>query len=309
MVVVVCLLVAGVVVVPIARLVAQVDRIQGAFDGLSGRPPESGRTRGSLDVLVVGVDGSGASEPTSWPGGSRAPLSLMVMHFDADRRGATVVGLPLEVEVKVPGHGTRTLGSVPELGDPPLLVATVESLTGFRMDHVAVLDWQAFKTIVDRLGGIDVMVGGGGGALSGAYRMQVDGTEALKVVSPRHGVDSVAQLRLQLTLMDAVVDGSLHQHKSPLLVYNFLDAVTENLAVDEGWSVASMARLFFSVWALRSADIEYVTLPASCAPGRDLCRPRLDERAAPDFWSAVERDRIQAWLSENDSRGRVNAHR
>jgi LCP family protein required for cell wall assembly len=233
----------------------------------------------------------------------------MVMHFDADRLGATVVGLPLEAEVKVPGHGTRALGSVPELGDPPLLVATVESLTGFRMDHLAVLDWQAFMTIVDRLGGIDVMVGGGGGPLSGAYRMQVDGTEALKVVSPRKGVDSVAQLRLQLTLMDAVVDGSLHQHKSPLLVYNFLDAVTENLAVDEEWSVVSMARLFLSVWALRSSDIEYVTVPASCEAGRDLCRPRLDESAATDFWNAVERDRINAWLSENDGRGRVNAHR
>ncbi len=82
------------------------------------------------------------------------------MHFDADRLGATVVGIPLDVEAEVPGHGVREVGSVPALGDPPLLVATVEGLTGFRIDHLAVLDWHAFETLVDRMGGIDLSAGG-----------------------------------------------------------------------------------------------------------------------------------------------------
>ena len=306
---VVCLVVALVIVVPIARLVGQVDRISGAFDGLEDRPTESGPAKDSLDVLVVGVDGSGESGATTWPG-KRQPMSLMVMHFDADRLGATVVGIPLDVEAEVPGHGVREVGSVPALGGPPLLVATVEGLTGFRMDHLAVLDWHAFETLVDRMGGIDLSAGGGG-AFSGSYRMQVNGQDALKLVSPQPGLETVALLRRQLVLIDVVVGGSLHQemHRSPLLVYNFLDAVTQNLAVDEEWSVASMARMFLSLWSLRSGDIVYVTVPVTCDRVRDKCRARLDEKAAPEFWSAVERDRIDAWLSENDKRGLVDATR
>jgi LCP family protein required for cell wall assembly len=236
----------------------------------------------------------------------------MVMHFDADRRGATAVGIPLDVKVKVYGDGTRALGSVPDMGEPAQLVATVEKLTGIRIDHLAVLDWQAFSTLIDRVGGVDMSTEGGNGAVSfGGIRMQATGKDALKAVTPQRGGDSVALMQSQLGLMGAVVDGSLHQelHRSPLLVYNFLDAVTENLAVDEEWSVPSMARLFLSVWNLRSGDMKYVTVPVSCVRVRGQCRPKLDEQAAPAFWKAVAQDRADEWLAENNNRGRVQTSR
>ena len=307
-VVVVCLLVAAVVGVPITHLVAQIDRIPDAFTGLEDRPAESGQSSDSLDVLVVGMNAPASSEATTWLPEDRRPLNVMVMHLDPARRAPTVVGIPADVRVEVPGGGHSTLGSVAQRQEPSELIATVEGLTGFRMDHLAVLDWKAFKTLTDRMGGIDLRVGGSTAAGPvGGYRMQITGQEALEAVSPQPGVDSMALLSRQMMLMDAVVDGSLHGGlKSPLLVYNFLDAVTGNLSVDEGWSIASMTRLFFGVWTLPSGAIRYVTLPVDCVRVKNLCRPKLDRRAAADFWSAVENDQISDWLAENHGRGLVN---
>lgn len=305
--VVVCLLVAALVVVPVAHLVGQVDRI--AVVGLNDRPAGSKGTAGSVDVLVVGTAPVGRSGSSTWLPGDRRPISLMVVHVDADKRGATVVGIPTDLEVKVPGDGRRPLADVASSGRPDELIATAAGLTGFTVDHLAVLDWRAFKTLIDRLGGIKLSTAGGGsGAVPiGGSQMRVTGQDAMKVVSPRPGIDSVALVHSQLGLTNLVVDGTLHPEplKNPLVVYNFLDAVTQNLAVDKGWSNTSMAGLFFSVLNLRSSDMTYVTVPVTCAQGQRRCRPQLDERAAPAFWNAVEQDRIGGWLAENHDRGRV----
>lgn len=305
--IVVCLLVAALVVLPVAHLVGQIDRIP--VEGLAGHPAGSTRTAGSLDVLVVGTAPAGRSGTSTWLPGNRSPVSLMVMHVDADRRGVTMVGIPTDLKVTVPGDGRRPLADVASTGKPADLIATVESLTGSTVDHVAVLDWRAFGTLIDRLGGIKVSTSGSGnGAVSmGGVRMPVTGRDVLRTVSPHPDVDSVTLVRSQLGLIDLVVDGTLHPEpfKNPLLVYNFLDSVTQNLAVDQGWSTSSMARLFFSVLNLRSGDMKYVTVPVICARGIGPCRPRLDTRAASAFWSAVERDRIDKWLIESHDRGRV----
>jgi LCP family protein required for cell wall assembly len=302
--VLVCLLVAA-LVVPIARVVSHIDRMQVA--GLGGHPAGSGEAAGSLDVLIAGTAPAGRSEPARWLPGSGRPVSLMVMHVDADRRGVTIVGIPNDLRVKVPGGGRRTLGDVARTAKPAQLVTTVESLTGLTMDHFAVLDWRAFKTLIDRLGGIRASTtGSGAGPVSiGGIRLQVTGQDAMKAVLPRPDVDSVSLVHRQLGLMQAVVDGTMHRNlQNPLLVYNFLDAVTQNLTVDKEWSTASMARLFVSVLSMQSRDMIWVTVPVTCGQGR-LCRPKLDSHAAPAFWTAVGEDRIDKWLIRNHNRGRV----
>jgi hypothetical protein len=297
----VCLLVAA-LVVPAARLVGQIDRIAGVDLAPRG-------ATGSLDVLVAGTAPVKGSKRSTWMPGDGTPVSLMVMHVDSDKRGVTMIGIPMDLSVKVPGDGRRTLAEVASTGTPAQLIAAVEGMTVFPMDHLAVLDWRAFKTLIDRAGGLRVSTAGGGGPMPvGGMSMQATGEQALKTVVPSRDVDTATLASSQLRLMDAVVEGTLHRTlKNPLLVYNFLDSVTQNLAVDEGWSTLSMARLFLTVLSLPGSDMKYVTVPVFCPQGKDRCRPRLDVKAAASFWNAVEQDRVDEWLRENQNRGLVQA--
>ena len=42
------------------------------------------------------------------------------------------------------------------LGGPTLLIQTVEKLTDIRVDHLAVIDFAGFQSMVDAVGGIDI---------------------------------------------------------------------------------------------------------------------------------------------------------
>ena len=45
-----------------------------------------------------------------------------------------------------------------QIGGPKLAVTTVSQLTGLPINHVVMVDFGAFKTLIDGIGGIDVNV-------------------------------------------------------------------------------------------------------------------------------------------------------
>jgi hypothetical protein len=309
------LLVAGLTVISGLTLTRQLDRIPGAFESLGPRPAEPDGSAKSLDVLLVGVH-EAREERASWVSHDRGLLNLLVVHVDAGGRRAAVAGLPLEAEVDAPGGGMTTLASVMKLGAPALLVSAVEHVTGIRLDHVAVLDWRAVEDLAEVVGGVEltlpVHATGGLPDTNGPARLEyVAGPDAVTLISDEAGLNNVEQLQRQLILLDGVLSASLESemHRRPIQAYEFLDVLTENLAVDEDWSGMSMARQLLSMWSLRSADIRYMLAPISW-PGRGVHgRLQLDREAGPGFWGAVATDRADEWLAAHGHRGEVSVLR
>ena len=75
--------------------------------------------------------------------------TLMVVHVAEDRKSVSVVGIPRDSWVQVPGLGQSKINAAFADGGPALAVETVERLTEVRMDHVAVIDWEGFKALTD----------------------------------------------------------------------------------------------------------------------------------------------------------------
>lgn len=116
-------------------LAGRLDRIEGAFDGLVGRPaPAPGQT-----LLLVGTRPGGPGPDVPWLAGEQAVEAVMLIEIPPDGMSARVASLP------------QSSGISPMVASSPssASVAAVEDWSGRRVDHVIAIDWRTF----DRLAG------------------------------------------------------------------------------------------------------------------------------------------------------------
>ena len=69
---------------------------------------------------------------------------------------STLVSLPRDSYVPIPGHGHNKLNAAFAFGGAPLLVRTVETVTGIRIDHYAEIGFGGFVGMTDAVGGVQL---------------------------------------------------------------------------------------------------------------------------------------------------------
>lgn len=298
-------------------LVPQVDRIEGAFAGLENRPAAvTGPAAAALDVLVLGTDRR-SDVPTTgedaaaaaWEPGAQRSDSMMLVHVDADRRGVSVVSLPRDAWVEVPGHGPAKINAAYSYGGVPLAVETFETLTGVRVDHVAVVDGDGFAALTDAAGGVTVEVpetvtDRARDVTWEAGTHHLDGAAALDYVGQRYGLPrgDLDRARRQQAVLRTVLSDLLRtgMRSDPALLGDFVDTVLAHVSVDEEWSAASIAALAVSLRDLRSADIRFLVAPvASFGQEGDQSVVRLDDELGGELWTSVRDDRLDGWLAQH----------
>lgn len=197
------------------RLSSALSRIDGAFVGLDDRPPAA--TDGSVTMLMLATGEGSAGSPTlTWMPGDPTVVSALFVTVSGDRLESYVDWLPLRDSM---------LAGLSD-GEPSASVAAAESWTGKRVDHLAVVEWSAFRHL-GRDNDVDVVLPPG--ASRGA----------------------------QQAFLRAVLEDSLHteMRKQPWALYRWLHTLAEGMAVERGWSTYDMNRLVFSLRKLRSAQI------------------------------------------------------
>jgi LCP family protein required for cell wall assembly len=86
--------------------------------------------------------------------------SIMVLRTDPSRHRLAYLSIPRDLRVAIPGGGEQKINAAMQIGGPALVVRTIETLTGnaLRINHVMIVDFAAFKDLIDNVGGIDVNV-------------------------------------------------------------------------------------------------------------------------------------------------------
>jgi LCP family protein required for cell wall assembly len=84
--------------------------------------------------------------------------SIHVVAIDPRIAKGTVLGIPRDSYVPIPGHGTQKINSALAYGGPQLLAQTVHNLTGFPISYYAVTGFDGFVKITNALGGADIYV-------------------------------------------------------------------------------------------------------------------------------------------------------
>ncbi|NUR89357.1 MAG: LCP family protein [Nonomuraea sp.] len=239
------------------------------------RVPPSVGTRpvnvtGVQNVLVIGSDTrEGANSAYGRPQGRRAD-TMLIVHIPADRGKATVVSLPRDSLVKIPKCGANPasvnmLNSAYSAGGVTCARATVEHLTGMRVDHYVELDFAGFKKMVDALGGVEVTlprpVDDKAAKLKlPAGRSMLNGEQALGYVRLRRYGDGsdVQRIKRQQALMLSMLK---RVKTRPEALRGFLSATREAIRTD--FDLESMYKL---ATQLQGSKVGFATVPWKPAP-------------------------------------------
>ena len=102
--------------------------------------------------LVMGSDSRGQSATA----GARAD-SILLVRTDPSHHLVSMLSIPRDLYVPIPGHGTNKINAAFAFGGPPLLIRTVNKLTSLKVNHVVLVDFTGFRKLIDDLGGITIV--------------------------------------------------------------------------------------------------------------------------------------------------------
>jgi polyisoprenyl-teichoic acid--peptidoglycan teichoic acid transferase len=105
-------------------------------------------------ILVLGTDGGSA------PGRESANRSdsIMLIRTNPRNHRLAFLSIPRDLRVDIPGVGSAKINVAFQAGGATLALRTVKQLTGLDVNHVAFVDFDRFRELVDAVGGIDVNV-------------------------------------------------------------------------------------------------------------------------------------------------------
>jgi LCP family protein required for cell wall assembly len=182
--------------------------VAGALDGVDAGGPQT--------ILLLGSDQRYIDIKQKNPVRSD---TIILLRLDPSKGATSVMSLPRDLKVSIPGHGTDKINAAYAIGGPELSVKTIRSLLHIPINHVVNVNFGGFRRAVDRLGCVYTDVdrryfndnrppfGGGGNYATidvKAGYQKLCGQDALDFVRYRHfDTDLVRAARQQQFLADA----------------------------------------------------------------------------------------------------------
>ncbi|WP_433669625.1 LCP family protein [Nocardia sp. CA-136227] len=206
---------------------------------LVGSDSRAGLSQAQEDELSTGSDVEGERTDT-----------VILVHIPKSGR-PTLVSLPRDSYVNIPGVGKDKLNAAFSVGGAKLLARTVEGATGVHIDHYVQIGFGGFANIVDAVGGIDMcldqpMKDPLAGIDLPAGCQTLSGPNALGFVrsraTPRADLDRMLNQRkfLSALLKKASSPGTL---ANPFRSWPLVRDLTSALKVDDGAHVWNLAGL------------------------------------------------------------------
>jgi LCP family protein required for cell wall assembly len=263
------------------------------IDVVGARPLAAAST--GQNILVLGSQTRDGQIGSAFGGGSKLGTDIsdtaMLVHLSADREHAVVTSIPRDLIVArpecasrkderrtIPGSPADMFDLAMNLGGPSCAVATVEHMSGMRVDHFIRVDFNGFRGIVNALGGVDVCVPEPG---IHDWRSQLDLTpghhtikdqQALAFVRDRHGVGDggdFGRIKMQQVFMSSLAQKveSAGTLSNPVTLYKLANAATSSLTVDPGLgSIPKLVSLARQLRSLTTHNITFITAPTTDDP-------------------------------------------
>lgn len=287
-------------------------------------PTPAGKSHRPLNILLGGADNGGgpsiaaAIESGKWNPGAHRSDTIMILHIDADREHAYLVSIPRDSYVEIydgKGHttGKHKINSAFSLYGPSGYVETIEHLTNVRMKHLAIITWNGFKDLTNELGGVRIYIPET--VTDSAQNVtwhkgwhHFNGERALKYVRSRHGLPGGdfdrmhRQQNFLRTMMGKLLDQGF---SSPTKLPGLLDAVTQNLTVDDGWSNGDIRDLALSMRDLRTDDVTFINAPLAPDWNKTIegegSVVLLDEQECAKLWTSLREDTMADYVKAHKS--------
>ncbi|WP_116047570.1 LCP family protein [Amycolatopsis palatopharyngis] len=253
--------------------------------------------------LIVGSDSREGLTPeeeerlaTGNTGGQRTD-TIMVAHVPDNDTAPTLLSLPRDSQVAIPGHGTNKINAAFSFGGAPLLAQTVEQATGLRIDHYAEIGFGGFANVVDAIGGVEMdipeeMRDTKTGVVIPAGTQELDGAQALGFVrmryseaTPRSDLDRVANQRKFIGAMVSEM-ASPATLLNPFHLFPLLSAAPDALTMDSGDHLHHLVGLALAMRGISSGGVVTTTVPVTSSSAVNW-----DEQKSEQLFDALRTDK------------------
>lgn len=226
-----------------------------AWEKIFGKLPSSEyippKDEDRINVLLLGTGG-----PEHDEGGLLAD-SIMIISFKKSTGKVALISIPRDLQLQMPGenhyekvNGAYVLGEQKYGSGLDYSKKTLGYITGLFIDYATAVDFKAFKTVIDTLGGITVHLDepfiedkqwwcDENGENCRAFIVEagdqtLDGETALFYVRSRFSTDDFDRARRQQQVILAIKDKilSLGILANPLIINKLFDAIAENVKID-----------------------------------------------------------------------------
>jgi LCP family protein required for cell wall assembly len=245
-----------------------------------------------MTILVVGSDtrtGLAAAGDTAQFGsgaavGGQRSDTIMLVHVDPASTTATLMSIPRDLYVQIPGKSYRDrINSTFDTG-PDLLVKTIEMDLGINIDHYVEVNFDSFRQVVNAVGGVkEYFPTPARDAYSllnipkaGCYTLT--GDMALSFVRARHyeyqvngrwvyeAESDLARIKRQQSFIKKMIAKAQGSGlTNPLQLNNIVAGVTTNLTLDSGFSQNLLLTLAKRFRNLSPDSLPTATLPTTPA--------------------------------------------
>jgi len=267
-------LVAGIVVVAlIAAVAGSYFWLDGKLDKSVALPAFSGASAGE-NWLIVGSDSRKGlttqqivQDHVGFDFGTSDSDSLMLLHMGTGR--PVLISIPRDSYVPIPGHGDNKINAALAFGGPPLLVQTVENVTGLRIDHYMGIGFGGLVSVVNQIGGVNICLPNAlhdynSGANLKAGCQTLDGTQALAFVRDRHSFadEDLQRIEDQRAFLSALLKKATSPgvYLNPFTALPFGSAAASAISVDQGTNLYDLGQA-----ALALRDPQTGTVPVANA--------------------------------------------
>jgi LCP family protein required for cell wall assembly len=296
------------------------DHFNGNIDKVDVGEENAAVTDGPVNILVLGTD----SRQGQGNGGYGDAASVghadttFLFHVSEDRTNATALSIPRDMITDIPTcttkkqdgstntipaqQGVRFNTSLGQSGrDPGCTWRTVEKMTGLKVHHFMMADFNAVKTLSTAVGGVQVCtakpINDPKSHLNlSAGRHTVKGEQALAFVRTRHAVgfgSDLDRIKLQQQFLSSMIrkmksGGTL---SSPTKLFNLANAMTKALTVDTGiGTVGKLTDLANDLKRVDLKNITFATVPVVDNPD-DPATVVMNEAKAKPLFKMVQADK------------------
>ncbi|WP_406287208.1 LCP family protein [Streptomyces sp. NBC_00209] len=244
-----------------------------------------------INILIIGTDkrtGKG-NEGYGDKGSVGHADTNILFHVSEDRTNATAMSIPRDLITDIPECTSRQEDgsdktipgtdhvrfnrSLGESGrDPGCTMGTVEKLTGVKIDHFMMVDFNAVKTLSTAVGGVNVCLDHAINDSKSHLNLpagpnKVQGENALAFVRTRHAYANGSDLD-RIKGQQQFIGSMIKQAKSddtltsPTKLFKVADAATKALTVDKAiGDVKKLSTLAKEITKTDTKNITFVTMP------------------------------------------------
>ncbi|MEV7406036.1 LCP family protein [Streptomyces sp. NPDC091267] len=274
-----------------------------------------------LNILIIGTDkrtGKG-NEGYGDKGSVGHADTNILFHVSKDRTNATALSIPRDLVTDIPEctakqpdgsektiPGTENVRFNTSLGqndrNPGCTMDTVKALTGLKVDHFMMVDFNAVKQLSTAVGGVKVCLAHPVKDPDShldlpAGESKIQGEDALAFVRTRHSFGNQSDLD-RIKVQQQFIGSMIRQMKSddtltsPTKLFKLADAATKALTVDSAInSVSKLTSLAKELKKIDTKNISFVTVPVIDNPAEPKpITVVVDPNKAPQLFSMMQDD-------------------